>query len=65
MVRKEPVGGDGVAEGARLEAQIWYSPGQIVFAADSQGWAPHRTQSNTTAMVKTDSGEDRSPFAGG
>ena len=59
------MGDDGVAEGARLETQIWYSPGQIGFAADPQDLTPHRTQSNTTAMVKIDSGEDRSPFTGG
>ena len=54
-----------MAEGARLETQIWYSPGQIVFAAGPHDWTPHRTQSNTTAMVKADSGEDRSPFVDG
>ena len=29
---RKPVGGDGVAEAAGLETQIWYSPGQIVSA---------------------------------
>ena len=65
MDGRKPAGGDGVAKGVRLQTQTWYWPDQMVSAADPQDWTPHRTQSNTTAMVKADSGEGRNPFAGG